>query len=40
VVEGKVKIAVRKYPLSQIVKAHEDIEARKTTGKIVLEPWA
>jgi D-arabinose 1-dehydrogenase-like Zn-dependent alcohol dehydrogenase len=37
---GKVKIAVEKYPLSQVVKVHEDLEARKTTGKVVIEPWA
>ena len=26
------------YPLSDIVKATEDIESRKTTGKLVLKP--
>jgi NADPH2:quinone reductase len=40
VATGKVKIAVEKYPLSQVVKVHEDLEARKTTGKVVIEPWA
>jgi NADPH2:quinone reductase len=40
VATGKVKIAVEKYPLSQIVKAHVDLEGRKTTGKVVIEPWA
>jgi NADPH2:quinone reductase len=40
VATGKVKIAVEKYPLSEVVKVHEDLEARKTTGKVVIEPWA
>jgi NADPH2:quinone reductase len=40
VATGKVKIAVEKYPMSQVVKVHEDLEARKTTGKVVIEPWA
>jgi NADPH2:quinone reductase len=40
VATGKVKIAVEKYPLSQVVKVHEDLEARKTTGKVVIEPWS
>jgi NADPH:quinone reductase-like Zn-dependent oxidoreductase len=35
-----VKIAVEKYPLSEVVKVHDDLETRKTTGKVVLEPWA
>lgn len=26
------------YPLSDIVRATEDIESRKTTGKLVLKP--
>ena len=38
VATGEVKIAVEKYPLSQVVKVHEDLEARKTTGKVVIEP--
>lgn len=40
VATGEVKIAVERYPLSQVVKVHEDLEARKTTGKVVIEPWA
>ena len=40
VAAGKVKIGVEKYPLSQVVKVHTDLEARKTTGKVVIEPGA
>ncbi len=40
VASGKVKIAVEKYPLSQVVQVHKDLEARRTTGKVVIEPWA
>jgi len=37
---GAVKIAVRqKYPLADIVRAHEDLEGRKTSGSSVLLPW-
>jgi len=36
---GKVKIPVnQKYPLKDVRKAHEDLEARKTTGSTVLIP--
>jgi NADPH2:quinone reductase len=36
---GKVKIPVnQKYPLKDTRKAHEDLEARKTTGSTVLLP--
>ncbi|MBW4449091.1 MAG: quinone oxidoreductase [Spirirestis rafaelensis WJT71-NPBG6] len=36
---GKVKIEVNhRYPLSQAVQAHIDLQARKTTGSIVLIP--
>jgi NADPH2:quinone reductase len=37
----KHKIAVRvhgTYPLSEIRKVHEDLEARKTTGKVLVRP--
>ena len=34
---GKVKIAVNHtYPLKDAVQCHRDLEARKTTGSIVL----
>jgi NADPH2:quinone reductase len=36
---GKVKIEVNQsYPLSETVKAHKDLEARKTTGSTILVP--
>jgi NADPH:quinone reductase len=36
---GKVKIEVNQsYPLSQAIKAHKDLEARKTTGSTILVP--
>ncbi|MEM7119927.1 MAG: quinone oxidoreductase [Pseudomonadota bacterium] len=36
---GKLKINVNQtYPLSEIVQAHRDLEARKTTGSTVLLP--
>jgi NADPH:quinone reductase len=36
---GKVKIEVNQsYPLSEAVKAHKDLEARKTTGSTILVP--
>jgi NADPH2:quinone reductase len=39
VAKGAVTIDVRQtYPLSQAARAHEDLEARKTTGSTVLVP--
>jgi len=36
---GKVKIAVnQRYALTDVVKAHQDLEARRTTGTTVLIP--
>jgi NADPH:quinone reductase len=36
---GKVKIEVnQRYPLAEVVKAHRDLAARKTTGSTVLLP--
>lgn len=36
---GKIKIAVNhRYPLSAAADAHRDLEARKTTGSIILVP--
>jgi NADPH2:quinone reductase len=36
---GKVKIEIsRSYPLSEAAQAHRDVEARKTTGSVVLIP--
>ena len=37
---GKVKIPVnQRYPLADAVKAHEDLESRRTTGTTVLLPF-
>ena len=39
VTSGKLKIAVNHtYPLSEAAQAHRDLEARKTTGSIILVP--
>jgi NADPH:quinone reductase len=39
VASGKVKIAVnQRYRLSDVVQAHRDLAARKTTGSTILEP--
>jgi NADPH:quinone reductase len=39
VVSGKIKIKIdQTYPLSEVVQAHTDLEARKTTGCSVLIP--
>ncbi|TMB46449.1 MAG: quinone oxidoreductase [Chloroflexi bacterium] len=36
---GKLNVQIGgRYPLSEARQAHEDLEARKTTGKILLEP--
>jgi NADPH2:quinone reductase len=36
---GKVKIEVSAtYPLAEAARAHRDLEARKTTGSVVLLP--
>lgn len=36
---GKVKIDIRqRYPLSEVARAHQDLEARKTTGSSLLIP--
>jgi NADPH2:quinone reductase len=35
--DGKLKIKVHKiYPLEDVRRAHEDLEGRKTTGKLLL----
>jgi NADPH2:quinone reductase len=37
VTSGKVKIRIdQRYPLADVRKAHEDLEARKTTGSTIL----
>ena len=36
---GKVKIDIRqRYPLSEVARAHQDLEARRTTGSSLLIP--
>lgn len=35
---GRLRPAVRRYPLSEAAAAHRDLETRATTGKVVLEP--
>jgi NADPH2:quinone reductase len=37
--DGKLEVSIQKYPLNKVSEAHSDIESRKTTGKVVLEPW-
>ena len=34
--EKRLQIQVTKFPLAQAKEAHEAIESRKTTGKVVL----
>lgn len=36
--EGSLKISIQRYALSDASLAHRDVEDRKTTGKVVLEP--
>ncbi|HZU27072.1 MAG TPA: quinone oxidoreductase [Bryobacteraceae bacterium] len=39
VAEGKLKVEIfREYPLAEVAQAHRDLEARKTTGKLLLIP--
>ena len=39
VLSGKVKIEVnQRYPLREAAQAHRDLEARKTTGSVVILP--
>ena len=41
VVSGQVKVAVsHALPLSHAAEAHRMVEERRTTGKIILKPWA
>ena len=36
---GKIKIEINhSYPLRETAQAHRDVEARKTTGSVVLIP--
>ena len=39
VISGKVKIETSgRYPLADAQQAHRDLEARKTTGSVILIP--
>jgi NADPH2:quinone reductase len=39
IAQGKLKVRIgARYPLSEARQAHEDLEARKTTGKLLLIP--
>jgi len=36
--KGQLKISTTSYPLTEAAKVHQDMENRKTTGKLVLVP--
>lgn len=37
--DGSVEVDISEvYPLSEVAKAHNDLEGRKTTGKLLLDP--
>jgi NADPH2:quinone reductase len=39
IAEGRLKVQIHKiYPLRDAAAAHRDLEARKTTGKLLLKP--
>lgn len=39
IIKDKLDVRIHEvYPLSEIVRAHNDLEGRKTTGKLVLDP--
>jgi len=39
IASGKLKLRIHQtYPLSEAAQAHRDLEGRKTTGKLLLEP--
>ena len=41
VTEGRLHVRIGgRYPLEQARQAHEDLEARRTTGKLLLDPRA
>jgi NADPH2:quinone reductase len=37
--KGHIKVQVHEiYPLQDVARAHQDLEGRKTTGKLLLKP--
>jgi NADPH:quinone reductase len=37
--KGHIKVRVHEiYPLQDVARAHQDLEGRKTTGKLLLKP--
>ena len=38
VATGKLEPVVAEYPLIEAARAHEELRARRTTGKLVLRP--
>ena len=38
---GELRVVVgATYPLGAVARAHEDLQARRTTGKLLLDPHA
>jgi len=39
ITKGEVNVRIHDtYPLSEIVRVHQDLEGRKTTGKVLVKP--
>ena len=39
ITKDKVNVRIHDtYPLSEIVRAHQDLDGRKTTGKVLVKP--
>ncbi len=39
ITKDKVNVRIHDtYPLSEIVRVHQDLEGRKTTGKVLVKP--
>jgi NADPH2:quinone reductase len=39
VIDGKIKVEInQRYDLANVVQAHQDLEARRTTGSTILLP--
>jgi NADPH:quinone reductase len=38
-IKGHIKVNIHEiYPLQDVARAHQDLEGRKTTGKLLLKP--